>query len=69
MRDKIIYFIEFIVGILILLFFQDYTLNVIDNFGINLSNYSNQTIVIIMFGIQVVLCAILYYLFVRRLTY
>ena len=63
MRDKIIYFIEFIIGLLILLCFQDYILNVIGNFGINLGNYNNITIISIMFGIQFILCAILYFIY------
>jgi len=62
-KDKIIYFIEFIVGLLILVFFQEYALNVIGNFGINLNNFSAQIVSIVIFGIQVLLCAILYFIY------
>lgn len=63
MKDKIICFIEFIIGILILVCFQDYALNVIGNFGINLNNYSENIVMIVMVLIQVILCAILYFIY------
>lgn len=63
MRDKIICFLEFVIGLLILVCFQEYALNVIDNFGVNLSNYSEKVIMIVMFLIQILLCAILYFIY------
>ena len=63
MKDKIISFIEFGVGIVLLLFFQNYALNVINNFGIDLSGYSNLVINLVVFGIQVLLCVILYFIY------
>lgn len=63
MKDKIICFLEFAISVLILLFFQDYTLNVIGNFGINLNNFSNDILILIMVGIQILLCGILYFVY------
>ena len=63
MRDKIIYFLEFIGGLLILLFFQNYALNVLGNFGINLNNFSTNIVMIVFFLIQVLLCVILYFIY------
>lgn len=63
MKDKIIYILEFIIGLLILICFQDYALNVISNFGINLNNYSNNIVMIIIFVIQVLLCFILCFIY------
>ena len=63
MKDKIIYFLEFIVSLLILLFFQKYTINVLNNFGINLNQFSDVVGILIMFGIQVLLCVILYFIY------
>lgn len=63
MRDKVICFIEFVVGLVILMFFQEYALNVLGNFGINLNNYSNDIVMIVIFVIQILLCAILYFIY------
>lgn len=63
MKDKIIYFLEFIVSLILLVFFQDYALNVVNNFGIDLSGYSSDVIKIVLFLIQVLLCIILYYIY------
>lgn len=63
MKDKIIYFIEFIIGLVVLVCFQDYALNVISNFGVNLSNYSENYVMIITILIQVALCAMLYFIY------
>ena len=63
MKDKIIYFLEFIVSLVMLVFFQDYALNVIGNFGIDLSAYSTDTVRIVLFLIQVLLCVILYFIY------
>ena len=63
MKDKIIYFLEFIVSLVLLVFFQEYALNVIKNFGINLEEYTADTIKIIFFLIQVLLCVILYFIY------
>ena len=63
MKDKIICFIEFIIGLVVLVCFQDYALNVISNFGVNLSNYSENYVMIITILIQVALCAMLYFIY------
>jgi len=63
MKDKIIYFLEFAVSLAILLFFQEYTLNVLGNFGIDLNRFSSEVITLIIFGIQVLLCVILYFIY------
>lgn len=63
MKNKVVYFLEFIVSLALLVFFQEYALNVISNFGINLSNYSSDLIKIVFFVIQVILCIILYFIF------
>jgi len=62
-KDKIICFIEFIIGLVVLVCFQDYALNVISNFGVNLSNYSENYVMIITILIQVALCAMLYFIY------
>lgn len=63
MKDKIICYLEFGVSLILLIFFQDYALKVINNFGIDLSEYSNTIINLVMFGIQALLCVILYFIY------
>ncbi len=63
MKDKIIYVLEFIVSLIILVFFQEYSLKVLSNFGINFSNYSSDVKDIVLFIIQFVLCIILYFIY------
>jgi len=62
-RDKIIFFLEFIVSLVFLMFFQDYFVNVLNNFGINLNQFSDLMFLLIMFGIQIILCIILYFIY------
>ena len=63
MKDKIIYFLEFLVSLVILMFFQDYFINVLNNFGINLNQFSDLIISLIILGIQILLCIILYFIY------